>query len=752
MMKAKFTPSIRIKALLWVLAALLLCWLRFPGFFTEANSRYIEPYGDGFKNYAVPEYHVAHDTAFSRYGGMNYPYGEHIVSSDGQPFMANILLGLKKQGLPTQHYVPEAIHAAMVLSVLLAVAALFILLVRLGVPHYFAGPATLGMVFLAPQMARMTAHYGLAQVAALPLLFLAFYHFRRAPGWGRSLVIALLLFVFSLFHFYFFALLGAVILLWHFFEPFVDGSAAISLRRRLGYLTVQFGLPLLFFVFWLFAGDSVTDRSDQPWGFFHYRSRPEGLLLSLAQPHWAWINRHILHLGAPEFEAINYLGIPAILGLALMTLHFLFKKSGGLSYEGAYVCILMAASSVLLLFSFGLPFTLPGFRDLFEWAGPVKQFRSIGRFSWPFYFASNIAAMVWFSRYRQKYIPLLLLILLGEAYFFQRKLDVQLDEVIGLEGGEELTELVGIRLADYQAILPIPYFHVGSDNFWWSPEGFILQKSLRLGIESGLPVTGVLSSRTSIGQSWEQMQFVSPPYREPTLLGKFPDQRPLLVLWDEQQYRLEPEKFAHLLPDLKPLYEEQRLKIYALEMESFKHRPAAKAGQIAAEMGAGASLGLPPDKVFFEDYDKEGNSEGYPDGKGMRMPIGKNFAVLDTTLTFARKDSTLSIEFWAFLKQDLAGRMNIRLTETNHGQTWQTKQHQVGGRTAIFDPTGWGLVDVSFVPKTDSCRLQVEFIQNEVRKLYFQWDELLIRPKSNHFYRRMGNYNWKDNLWFRKQE
>lgn len=744
--------SIRYHTLLWTLAALLLCWLRFPDFFSAGNSRYIEPYGDGFKNYAVLEYHVAHDTAYSRYGGMNYPYGEHIVSADGQPFLANILLWLKKLGLPAQNYLPGAIHAALLLSIILAVVALFVLLRQLGLKHYFAGPAALGLVFLAPQLARMGAHYGLAQVAALPLLFLGLYHYRQVPALGRSLLIAMILFIFSLFHFYFFALLGAVILLWHIFEPLFDGSSAISLRRRLVYLAVQFGLPLLFFVFWLFAGDPVTDRSDQPWGFFHYRSRPDGLLMSLAQPHWAWINRHILHLGTPEFEAINYLGIPAMLCLILMALHFLSKRAVRLSPAGTYLSILLAVSTVLLIFSFGFPFTLPGFRDLFEFTGPIKQFRSIGRFSWPFYFAANLAAVFWFSRYRQKYFLLVLGVLLAEAYFFQRKLDVQLDEVTGLEGGKKLTELSGIRVADYQAILTIPYYNVGSDNFWWSPEGFILQKSLFLGIESGLPVTSALSSRTSLGQSWEQMQLASPPYREPALLEKFPDQRPLLVLWDEQQYSLEAEKYAHLLPDLKPLYEEQRLKIFSLGLESFRQRVVDRAEQVKREIRAGVVEGFPSEKVFFETYSQTGNGSGYPEGRGMLMPVGKNATVLDTTLVFARKDSALHLSFWAYLKQDLAGRMNIRITEISDGQILQAQQYQMGAQTRIFDPGGWGLIEISFVPLTDSCRLQLEFGQNEVGNLDFRWDELLIRPADKHFYRSTAGYYWKDNLWFLKEE
>ena len=44
--------------------------------------------GDGFKNYMTTNWHLAHDSSYVHYGGMNYPYGEHVLFTDNQPLFS----------------------------------------------------------------------------------------------------------------------------------------------------------------------------------------------------------------------------------------------------------------------------------------------------------------------------------------------------------------------------------------------------------------------------------------------------------------------------------------------------------------------------------------------------------------------------------------------------------------------------------------------------------------------------------------
>lgn len=740
-----------------VVVAMVLCWLRFPDFLPHGNTRYIEPYGDGYKNYAVLEYHVAHDTSYQAYRGMNYPFGEHIVSADGQPLLANALLWARKKGWIKSNIVPGVIHAALVVTILVAVMALFLLLLSFCVPLWMAGIAALGIVFLSPQMARMSAHYGLGQVAALPLLFLLLYRFQQKRSMGRSLLIAMVLTAFALLHFYFFVLLGAVIGLWHILDFLLSGADPKNIGRRLWHLFLQGGLPALFFYSWLFAPDTITDRSDQPWGFFHYRANLSGLLTSPAQPLFRWIDAQVFAIPEIDYEAANYIGLSGMLGIFMLATGL---WRGRQKQPPERFMLAMGGTAVtLLLFAFGLPFTLPGLESWYEYLGPFKQFRSIGRFSWPFYFVVQIWAVYAVSRYRQNLTWLLLLVMVAEAWFFQRSLNLSLDEVEGPEGEERVEELVGIRAADFQAILTIPYYHVGSDNFWWSPEGFILQQSLWIGTKLGLPVTSSLSSRSSLGQAWEQLQLVTPPYRYPQVLSRYPDNRPLLVVWDQQQYDMNPDKYQHFLPDLIPLYEASRLKLYALPLSSFGDRVEAVQRQVAAEI---QSLPVNPLATFispigstayeYHAYDDADQGFGYPDGAGRQLRMGREHLFFDDTLSFATPGEPLLFSHWAFLNRDLAGRVMIRITErdADTDAILQQAEYQLWEKTVVFDPTGWGLVEIPVVPAANKSRFTLEFRQHERRQLWIQWDELFVRPARDSYYRTTRNHLWKNNRWYLK--
>ena len=84
--------------LLVALTALFL-WMRFPDFFTHGNTRFIEPWGDGYKSYHAVFFHIDHDSTLSHFMGMNYPYGEHAVPRDCEPFFCNSFKLLKSLGI-----------------------------------------------------------------------------------------------------------------------------------------------------------------------------------------------------------------------------------------------------------------------------------------------------------------------------------------------------------------------------------------------------------------------------------------------------------------------------------------------------------------------------------------------------------------------------------------------------------------------------------------------------------------------------
>jgi len=121
-MPEKFNLTEQQGRWLLLLPAILIIVLRFFEFFQTPNSRLIERWGDGLKNYTNVWYHVEHDSSYTTFEGMNYPYGDHLVMVDGQPLLANTLKWMDRNMLDVGDYTLGTIHFAMLLSVLGACA------------------------------------------------------------------------------------------------------------------------------------------------------------------------------------------------------------------------------------------------------------------------------------------------------------------------------------------------------------------------------------------------------------------------------------------------------------------------------------------------------------------------------------------------------------------------------------------------------------------------------------------------------
>ena len=68
--------------------AFVLLWLRHGNWLQDPNAFLFGESPDGFKNYMTTTWHVRHDSSYVHYGGMNYPYGEHVLFTDNQPILS----------------------------------------------------------------------------------------------------------------------------------------------------------------------------------------------------------------------------------------------------------------------------------------------------------------------------------------------------------------------------------------------------------------------------------------------------------------------------------------------------------------------------------------------------------------------------------------------------------------------------------------------------------------------------------------
>lgn len=181
---------------------------------------------------------------------------------------------------------------------------------------------------------------------------------------------------------------------------------------------------------------------------------------------------------------------------------------------------------------------------LHQFTRKVEQFRSMVRFAWPFYWTFYIWIMYTVAGvYRRTNIQgrqliLLSVLVLGswETVDFMRKFHDSVNNVSPLAASEykQLNQLK-IDFKNYQAILPVPYYNVGSEDYDHTIDdlGDFSSFSYQLSLHSRLPLMSCKLSRTPPRFSQELLTLVTHDSVS-TDLKKYLLDKPILVAVDRK--------------------------------------------------------------------------------------------------------------------------------------------------------------------------------------------------------------------------
>lgn len=767
----------RFAILLLIATTLLLLWLRFPDFFAHGNERFIEPWGDGYKAYHAIFYHLDYDSTYSHFEGMNYPYGEHVVPGACQPFFSNGLRLFQSFGIDLRPYGLGILHGFLLFGIVLSAVFLYLLFVRLKLPHWYSIILALALSGLAPQMDRFISHYGLAHPELLPMIFylLLRWHEQQSStksgsSWVWSALIGLVVLVYSGIHFYYFAILSFAIFGWVAIRWLLQRDWAATLQY-MWHGILMLGLPFLFYFAWMLYPDTIVDRNPVPWGFYFYRSRLAGIFTDMSQPHWQWVDEHLVAVYRTNIEAQSYIGLVAI----AFILYFLIKLSGSLfrrwpvavsNVQEQFLKYLLISGIVILLFAHGIPFILPYGEKLLGHSGPLQQFRSIGRFAWVFYYAANLAAFYYLYQWSQQQaqnlkrtviLALPLLLLCFESYQYNTKRPVDLDKIENWEEGTRFTDLP-IDYDRYQACLPIPYFNIGSDNFWLPAKGWIGQKPHTLSMQTGMPLSSAMLTRTSLNQTINQLQLVSEPYRMPVVFEDYPNDKPLLLFWDNERIAEHGDKYLHFKEGASLLYEKDWMQLFELPLSSFQDRIDRKAAAVATQMD---SIFTTPDgfllsdstansnQVFYLSYDEKTKSDAFF-GTGEFAGQMAHWNRLVDTVWQSGYTGEITISFWMHLNSDRAARATIAWKEydKDSGELLFEQERLCHKTYRLFDDQGWALIEFSLPLQAAESRIELIVRNDDQKEGPLRVDELLIRPQHLDVARRLEDGNWWNNRYY----
>ncbi|MBK8555527.1 MAG: hypothetical protein IPL65_07040 [Lewinellaceae bacterium] len=497
----------------------------------------------------------------------------------------------------------------LIVSMMLGACFIFLLFRKLHVPAWYAGLAALGITFLSPQYNRFDGHFGLSHTFVIPLLlYLLCLYEERFSRRYHSLLIGMALWFSAQLHFYYFGLGALFLTLYTAFQIFRDFNRS-TLIRRISHWVVMVLIPFALLNLWIHWSDYTADRPSNPYGFTVYIGYWEGVFLPYSNfPLAQWINQHLVKIREVNGEAIAYAGMLATL-FTLWLLFSGFKMFGKTWKEAAYHRVhqpylrgIFIAAFVLLLFSFGFPFAIPGMEWMVNLMGPLRQFRGLGRFTWAYYYVINIIAIYSLWNYSVRFeglrngkyrwlkwpIALLPLLLLGaEARLLQHKKIIETapnPQIRAQVASSPDHWLNKVDFSRFQALLPLPYYHIGSENIWMDFDYGHFKNVQTTAYHTGVPDIGVNLSRTSARQTTASVQFVLEPCESPSLLDELPDNRPIALLINPSQWDKVREAYPQFIEKATLVYDHPELKIMSILPDSIRNYAHQHAMAIAAEI------------------------------------------------------------------------------------------------------------------------------------------------------------------------
>ena len=505
--------------------------------------------GDGIKNYFTFAYHLRNDLVALNFSGMNYPYGEHLFYTDCHPLLAMLLKPFSRLTDFFANHAVGILNLCMLFSIWLSFFINYLLLRACKVNSVFAVLWCLGMTILAPQVFRMTGHYALSYSVAIPLSWiLLVYHNSSQNKRLPRILLFCNLFFWLLIHAY----LGVMI--FAFSDLFALFHFAFSKNKKdvlhpFVKLALALCIPIALFFIGVKASDQHAGRTTNPLGITLYNAEADDVFLPNHEPLKSLIETISGQQIKQQWEAWAYIGFAndlMLLTLLALALTAILKRDQSIVFLRrtftAEILAAVLASLLLLLFAMGIPYRqLPA---LLEFVPIIKQFRTSGRFDWPFYFVmmvigASVFQALWDFGKRKKAITTVFVLaaLMNIAEGLPAHLDINTNirdnrNTFNAKNlSADMQELISqINPKDYQAIIALPFYHQGSENFSRPVTEPILSTSILISYHTGLPLMNANLTRLSIKESKNCIALIGPGRYKKEIEQDLVDSRPFLLL------------------------------------------------------------------------------------------------------------------------------------------------------------------------------------------------------------------------------
>lgn len=732
--------------LLFFLTTLGMWWVFGPLLFSP-NAYLLGGAGDALKTYYSVEYFARYSTGHL-HTGMNYPYGNHPLFLDMNPLFAYVIRGINTHLFDISQYIVGILNTSIILSFFPCSYFTYKILRRNLLPDSFSIAFTLVIVFLSPQIVRFTGHLALSYLFFVPMI----WYFLPYVFAGKSRIRWLLayggsLFLFALIHPYYF-FIGAAFFFSYLFVLILQKR--FSIVTSIGYiLGASFWVifPAVMIKAWEIAlAGELTDYVQYPYGFFAYIAGFESIFLPLLDPlHGIWAQ--FIALRRMELEGYAYVGFVGLIAL-VFTLYRIVKYLRKKQWKRILRPVLpddlrtaLWAGVLLLIPAMAYPFQwFPGLED---YLGPLRQFRSLGRLAWPFYYAFMVYAVILiYQLYRGlefNHRPVFawgivlaswlswgisswVLVHSQQQFYFKQAVTAHPERTVDFQ--QVLTQ-AGYQPNDFQAILALPFYHIGTEKIAL-PHWYSNRASFALSLDTGLPLINNKAARMPLQQGLEAIQLVSSPEIARVLPAKLPQATPLLLCYSGQDLTVPEQALVDRATFITQI---EGISLYALSVAALKTTPNTR---IATFDRLRKTLFHHKEGYYLSGQSRAVQFEGYGDGPGKRgdssLFLSSGTAILYEGLpALMRPKAQLEASVWirADANSSYFPPLDVQIYQ---GDSLHTQFRSQTKESRDYDQ-GWVRASVVF---PISNRTQQVIISINGKRL--EIDHLLIRPQWIHVY------------------
>lgn len=549
-----------------IVLQLFLCIIAFNKFFVAPNNYMFQDLYDGFKNYMTFQTYLSQpNKALTTYTQMNYPFGEYIFYTDNSPLFAVPLKLFSNYVFDVSPYSVVIYNSIIIFGYFFAAIVLFFILKHFIQNKWLLILFSVALTWLHPQMMRpFVGHQNLGLACLLLLTILGTLKItysttkKEEQRWLFLLILTLI--SSSFIHLYYLLINALFVGFWGFawaLDAFLKKENWKIILLKTWSIALG-AISFSFVVIRLIDKDYAHRVSPKGYKWSAFSLNPKALFSSYdfntIQP------TKMISTSSPEGYA--YLGAAVVIGLLLLLISAIFRQFHVVKPhfktfhlpQNSIIKYWLFASVMLAFIAMGNPiytkdmvfsnyFSLFFYTDLFT--EKFSQFRCLGRFSWFLFWIVNISFAVLvndiFTHSKNKFLKiivgfLLILLVVDTKDFVERLNSIhfknQFIEPIQVDEYKKLAK--SVDTIDFQAILPLPYFHLGTEKteLTIDPHFKWLNSMGKLSYLTDLPLIASQMSRTAPYQAEELYTIFTQEKPSPTLLKRFND-KPILVVYSK---------------------------------------------------------------------------------------------------------------------------------------------------------------------------------------------------------------------------